>query len=59
MSIAEQNKLIQMTEAMSPEEQGAVIKGLPTQLLYEELGIRLATQAEFIEKIVTTVQEAT
>ncbi len=51
-------KLRQMTEAMSQEEQEAVIKGLPTQLLYEELGIRLATQAEFIGKIVTTVQES-
>lgn len=52
-------KLRQMTEAMSSEEQDAVIKGLPTQLLYEELGIRLATQAEFIGRIVTTVQEYT
>lgn len=58
MSKAEQSKLIQMTEAMSPEEQRAVIKGLPTQLMYEELGIRLATQAEFIGRIVTTVQES-
>lgn len=59
MNVRGQEKLIQMVEAMSPEEQGAVIKALPTQLLYEELGIRLATQAEFIGKIVTTVQEAT
>lgn len=58
MSKVEKDKLIEMTEAMSPEEQEAIIKGLPTQLLYEELGIRLATQAEFIGKIVTTVQEA-
>ena len=52
-------KLRQIAEDMSPEEQVAVIRYLPTQLLYEELGIRLATQAEFIGKIVTTVQEAT
>lgn len=58
MSKAEYSKLIEMTEAMSPEEQEVVIKGLPTQLLYEELGTRLATQAEFIGKIVTTVQES-
>ena len=51
-------KLRQIAEDMSPEEQVAVIRCLPTQLLYEELGIRLATQAEFIGKIVTTVQEA-
>lgn len=58
MSKAEREKLIRMTEAMGPDEQEAVIKGLPTQLLYEELGIRLATQAELIGKIVMTVQEA-
>lgn len=58
MSEREREKLIQMVESMNPEEQTAVIKGLPTQLLYEELGIRLATQAEFIGKIVTTVKES-
>lgn len=58
MSEFERAQIIEMVEAMSPDEQNAVIKGIPTQILYEELGIRLQTQATFIGSIVTTVQES-
>lgn len=59
VSNREKEKLTEMTEAMSPEEQKAVVSGLPTQLLYEELGVRLETKTKFISRIVEAVQETT
>lgn len=59
MGSAEVEKLIEMTRAMTYAEQQEIVKGLPTQLIYEELGSRLALQAGFIGDIVTTVKSAT
>lgn len=59
MSEAEKRVLKERAQSMCEEEQRATLSGIPTYLVYEEVGRRLERQGVFIDSISSIVQKHT
>lgn len=52
-------KLIEKVQAMTPEEQKVVASALSTEVLYQDLGERLAIQSECFNRVTNVVNSYT
>lgn len=59
MSPMERQELIDRIKALSEEEQKVVASALSTEVLYQDLGERLAIQSEFFNRVTTVVSSYT
>ena len=59
MSPMERQELIDRIKALSEEEQKVVASALSTEVLYQDLGERLAIQSEFFNRVTTVVNSYT
>lgn len=57
MNEAEKKVLKERAQAMCEGEQRATLSGMPTHLLYEELGKRLERQGVFIDSVGSIVKK--